>query len=140
MLHPARFLRVAALVVSSLLSSLSIAQTDFASQTEVDAQIRRIELALNRIQQEQRAVYQQFQMMQEMRRSELEENYQSSFVYTPPATPPNYDEQVRTRQAREARLQGYTNELDRLYARYRELEEQKRPLLDELSELSLQRR
>jgi Mg-chelatase subunit ChlI len=116
------------------------AQTDFPSQAELDAQIRRVRLALDRVQIEQQSVYQQFQMMQEMRRTELQESYQSSQVYTPEPTPPNYDDVVREREAREARGRAYAAEIDRLYARYRELEEQKRPLLEELSELALQRR
>jgi hypothetical protein len=140
MQHPIPVLRAAALAALLALAPPSLAQTDFESAAELDAQVRRVELALNRIQTEQRAVYQQFQMMQELRRGELEQDQQSSYSYTPPATPPNYDEEVEARQARESRLQGYTNELDRLYARYRELEDQKKPLLDELAELALRRR
>lgn len=116
------------------------AQTDFASQAELDAQTRRLESALNRIQLEQQSVYQQFQMMQELRRGEQQQAYQSSQTYTPPATPPNYEDQVREQQARDARVQGYQSELDRLYARYRELEAQKQPLLEELSSLAQRRR
>ena len=60
-------------------------------------------------------------------------------VYTPPAAPPNYDDVVRDRQAREYRLQDYASQMDRLYAYYRELEEQKRRLLDQLAVLTAQR-
>jgi hypothetical protein len=128
------------LALCLLLSGASVfAQTDAGARAEIDMQIKRVELALSRIQAEQQSVYQQFQMVQEMRRTEQQQNYQSSLVYTPPATPPNYDDIVRDQQAREARMQGYAAELDRLYARYRELEEQKRPLLDELSQLATQR-
>src|SRR5688572_4111381 len=140
MLHAIRSAIVGAFCCLLLTASSVSAQTDFPSQTELDTQIRRVQLALDRIQLEQQSVYQQFQMMQELRRSELQQNYQSSQVYTPEPTPPNYDDLVRDRQAQEARVQGYAAELDRLYARYRELEEQKRPLLEELSELALQRR
>ena len=98
-----------------------------------------IEAALDRIQLEQQSVYQQFQMVQELRRSEQQQIYQSQLVYTPPATPPNYDDLQRQKDEQAARLQGYQEELDRLYARYRELEEEKRPLLDELSALARQR-
>jgi Mg-chelatase subunit ChlI len=134
-------LGIVTLALSLLLTTGPLsAQTDFPSQTELDAQIRRVRLALDRIQIEQQSVYQQFQMMQEMRRTELQESYGSALVYTPPPTPPDYEEEVRQREEREARARAYTAELDRLYARYRELEEQKRPLLEELSELALQRR
>ena len=123
-----------------LVTGTATAQTDTASRAELDAQIKGVELALNRIQLEQQSVHQQFQMIQEMRRTELEQIQQSALVYTPEPTPPNYDDMVREKQAREARLQGYQYELDRLYARYRELEEQKRPLLDELAQLAPPRR
>jgi hypothetical protein len=133
---------ILALVLGCLALAVSPAgaQTDFTSPTELDAQIKRVQLALQGIQTEQQSVFQQFQMMQEMRRSELSDDYRSRLVYTPPSTPPNYEDEVRDKEARDARLQAYTAELDRLYARYRELEEQKRPLLEELSQLALQRR
>jgi hypothetical protein len=107
-----------------------------AGQESVDAQIRRLETALNRIQAEQQSVYHQFQMVQELRRSEIVQYQQSIQVYTPPATPPNYDDVVRDKEARDARMREYDYEVERLYDRYRELEEQKRPLLERLAELA----
>jgi hypothetical protein len=101
-------------------------------------EIRRVEAALNRISQEQQSVYQQFQMVQELRRSD-ERQVQPLQSYTPPPTPPNYDDVKREEEARAQRIKGYQYELDRLYARYRELEEQKKPLLEELSALAQQR-
>jgi hypothetical protein len=59
--------------------------------------------------------------------------------YTPPTTPPNYDDVKREEEARAERVKQHQYELDRLYARYRELEEQKKPLLDELSALAQRR-
>jgi chromosome segregation ATPase len=107
-----------------------------AGQEEVDAQIKRLETALNRIQAEQQSVYHQFQMVQELRRGEIVQYQQSIQVYTPPATPPNYDDVVREKEARDARMRQYDDEVERLYDRYRELEEQKRPLLERLAELA----
>jgi hypothetical protein len=109
-----------------------------ASETDQDEQLRRLDFAVSRIQQEQQSAYQQFGMVQELRRSLIQQT-------TPPPPPavsgidndlPDYDEQVRQRRQLEEQLRRYTEELDRLYARYRELEEQKRPLLDRISELS----
>ena len=107
-----------------------------AGQEEVDAQIKRLETALNRIQAEQQSVYHQFQMVQELRRGEIVQYQQSIQVYTPPATPPNYDDVVREKEERDARMRQYDDEVERLYDRYRELEEQKRPLLERLAELA----
>jgi chromosome segregation ATPase len=115
-----------------LCSGLALGQ----EQEAVDAQIKRLETALNRIQAEQQSVYHQFQMVQELRRTEVRQYQESIQVYTPPATPPSYDDVVREKEAREARMRRYDDEVERLYDRYRELEEQKRPLLERLSELA----
>ena len=105
---------------------------------DIDREVRRVESALSMISQEQQSVYQQFQMVQELRRS-AEWQMQPLQSYTPPATPPNYDELKREEEARAERIKEYQYELDRLYARYRELEEQKKPLLEELSALAQRR-
>ncbi|MEF8718658.1 MAG: hypothetical protein V5B44_13380 [Candidatus Accumulibacter necessarius] len=112
-----------------------------ASDADRDDQLRRLEGAVSRLQQEQQSAYQQFGMVQELRRSLIQQT-------TPLPLPavsgidgdvPDYDEQVRQRKQLEEQLRRYSVELDRLYARYRELEEQKRPLLDRISELSQSR-
>lgn len=110
-----------------------------ADARQVDAQMRRIELTLGRINSEQQSLYQQFQMLQEMRRGELERVQESALSFTPPATPPNYDDVVQEREAWEQRIRHYADELDRLYSRYRELDAQKQPLLESLSQLALDR-
>jgi hypothetical protein len=46
---------------------------------------------------------------------------------------------VREQQAQQDRQQRYQHEADRLYERYRELEEQKQPLLQRLNELAQER-
>ena len=132
-------------LVLLLAAAPALAQTDpspqerAAARAELEARIRGAEAALSRVSAEQQSVYQQFQMVQEMRRSERQELLDPMQVYTPPASPPNYDDVVRDRQAREYRLQDYASQMDRLYARYRELEEQKRRLLDQLAVLTAQR-
>ncbi|MBK7677790.1 hypothetical protein [Accumulibacter sp.] len=122
------------LLTAILLLAVAVAAASEADQDE----LRRLDFAVSRIQQEQQAAYQQFGMVQELRRSLMQQT-------TPPPLPavsgidgdfPDYDEQVRQRKQLEEQLRRYAVELDRLYARYRELEEQKRPLLDRISELS----
>lgn len=107
------------------------------AQTEADAELRQLDAALNRIQQAQQGVYQQFQMVQELRRADLARPDpfapQSNVGIAPP--PQDYNELQRQREQRENRINGLTNELERLYARYQELEEQKRPLLERMGEL-----
>ena len=107
-----------------------------------EAEIRRIESQLNLLQQEQQSVYQQFQMIQELRRAELEAQYPQIIQNSPQyemGSPPNYDDVVRQKNEREYRIKQYTGDLNRMYARYRELEDQKRAILDRLNALVQQR-
>ena len=122
------------LLTAILLLAVAVAAASEADQDE----LRRLDFAVSRIQQEQQAAYQQFGMVQELRRSLMQQT-------TPPAPPavsgvdgdlPSYDEQARQRRQVEEQLQRYAVELERLYARYRELDEQKRSLLDRMNELS----
>jgi predicted nucleic acid-binding Zn-ribbon protein len=107
-----------------------------SAQTDADAELKRLGAALNRISQAQHSVYQQFQMVQELRRAELGRR-PDPFVPQPNVGPPrDYNELQQERKARETRIKDLTAELDRLYARYQELEEQKRPLLERTSELA----
>ena len=108
------------------------------SADSVLQQMRQIEAALGRISQEQQAVYQQFQMVQELRRNE-ERQLLPMQTYSLGPTPRNYEDVKREEETRALRVRDLQYELDRLYTRYRELEDQKRPLLDTLSALAQQR-
>ncbi|KIO48464.1 hypothetical protein [Nitrosospira sp. NpAV] len=111
--------------------------------------VAELELALNQVQQEQQAVYQQFQMTQELRRNEIQENYPqaiqtpNSMMQAPYAMgglkdnpPQSYDDNVRMQRERQERIEQYARDLNRLYSRYAELGEQKKVLLDQLMELT----
>jgi hypothetical protein len=126
-------MRLPALAFAILLavSGALHAQSAAVRNPEADA----LRAALTALQQEQQAVYQQFQMVQGLRASELPPpNAMPS--YTPPPTPPNYDDLVRDRERASARRSEYQAELQRLYERYREIEAQKRPLLERLAEIA----
>jgi hypothetical protein len=120
-----------------LLSGLALADP------ATDAEMKRLESQLGRLQQEQQSVYQQFQMIQELRRTEIQAQYpqviQNSPDYAMGNPPPNYDDVVRQKAEREYRIKQYTEDLNRMYARYREIEDQKKALLDRLNELAQQR-
>jgi hypothetical protein len=107
------------------------AQAPAARNPEADA----LRAALTALQQEQQAVYQQFQMVQTLRAAEMPGGGAMP-SYTPPTTPPNYDDLVRDRERASARQSDYQAESRRLYERYREIEAQKRPLLERLQEIS----
>jgi hypothetical protein len=123
-------------VFALLLSGLSLADT------ATDAEMRRLESQLNLLQQEQQSTYQQFQMIQELRRTEIELQYPQVIQNSPQyemGSPPNYDDVVRQKNEREYRIKQYTEDLNRVYARYRQLEDQKRAILDRLNALAQQR-
>jgi hypothetical protein len=120
-----------------LMVSLMAALPALGADPRTEAEVRRVQAVLQRVHQEQQSVYQQFQMIQELRRLAIEE-LNPPVVYNPPYydEAPSYEEEQRKREERLARVQGYTEELDALYERYRELEERKRDLLDQLQQLS----
>ena len=120
-----------------LLSAFALMPAPALTAETVQQQARRVEAALARITQEQQALYHQFQMVQDLRRND--ERQMLPLPTYAPASPPNYDDLRREETARADRVRQYQYELDRLYARYRELEEQKRPLLETLSVLAQQR-
>lgn len=108
-----------------------------------DPQLVRLETTINKLQQEQQSVYQQFQMTEELRKIEIEEI--NSIVTQNPATMTsvdprllNYDENIRLQRERQERIQLYTRDLDRLNSRYSELADQKKALLDQMIELAQQ--
>jgi hypothetical protein len=105
------------------------------SAETIEQQIRYIEAAIGRINQEQQSLYQQFNMVQELRRND--ERQLALPGYTPPPSV-NFDEVRRQEAERVQRIRDYQYELDRVYARYRELEDQKRELLQSLSSLAQQ--
>lgn len=102
-------------------------------------QIHDLESAIGRLQQEQQSAFQQFQIIQELRRDAQQANdaaiaaqYSSSTM----GSIPNYDDVERVRQQRLAVVQQYTDQMNALYARYRELDARKRALLDQLDRLN----
>src|SRR5262245_5080474 len=108
-----------------------------AADPETEAEAKRLEAALARIQQAQASLYQQFQMAQELRRAELARS--DPFAPQPggSAPPPgDYNELQRLREARDQRIKDLSADLERLYARYQDLEAQKAPLLNRLGELT----
>jgi hypothetical protein len=96
-----------------------------------------VEAALRRIDLARQSLYQQFQLVQELRRNGLGQRDSR----TPPAygvapAPGNHADLQRERKQRQQRAKALAQELDRLYQRYQELEDQKRPLLERMRELA----
>ncbi|ODT80135.1 MAG: hypothetical protein ABS69_06740 [Nitrosomonadales bacterium SCN 54-20] len=114
------------------------------SDVKPDPRLAQLEMALNHLSQEQQAVYQQFQMIQELRRNEIQDNQPLTaqgylaMGGVKDAPPASYDDNIQLQRERTERIQQYTRDLNQLYARYAELGNQKRALLDQLTELAQQ--
>lgn len=124
------------------LAGSTLAQTAASVTPQPDPRIAQLEMALNKVQQEQQSVYQQFQMTLELRRYEIQEG--NPVVLQGPTgmggmrdSPPiNYDDMIRVQQERKERIQQYTRDINNLYSRYTELGERRRALMDQLMELA----
>lgn len=128
--------------MGSVLAQTSLAQTSVSIAPKLDPRVAQLEMAVNRLNQEQQSVYQQFQMIQDLRRNEIQDGH-PLIIQGPPALggvrdapPTNYDDNIRLQRERRERIQQHTQYLNRLYSRYAELGEQKKALLDQLMELS----
>ena len=122
-------------VVLLLLSASALAQ----SAADADAPLRRAEAALYAVREEQRAVYQQFQMIQSLQQYEMQSFAPAiSSAYVPQGQIPNYDDMARARQDQQDRLRNYGLELQQLYARYRDLGAEAAQRLDQVRILSQQ--
>lgn len=111
---------------------------------ENEKQIFQLEKALMRVQQDAQAIHQQFLMIQELRRNELQG---SPLTGVPnanvPATAqsmptPKYEEMLQRQQERNNRIEEYTTDLDRLYTRFRALEDERQMLMEQINQLEQQ--
>ena len=121
----AQRLRAGVACLGLLVLALACAPAPAADAREQES--RRIASELAFISREQESVYRQFQMVQVLLRTE-ESQLEPLQRYTPPA-PRNYEDVKREESERIARIKQFREELERLYARHRELEEEKGRLL-----------
>lgn len=126
---------VRVLLICTLLLSLPLS----AASHDVEKQIQELETALSMLQQERQDLFQQFQILQELRRHELQ---QESDIITQQLSRSitrdgivNYDDVQKRKQERFARIKEYTAELDEIHGRYREIDSERRALIRELSDL-----
>jgi len=108
------------------------------AQADTETQRQRLEKELTRIQQESQSTYQQFLMIQELRRNEMTE---APMITVQPISPeksipiPNYEELVQQRQGKQERIKQYAVELDSLYSRFKALEDEKHAILEQINAL-----
>jgi len=123
-------------VLLAVCLSASIAFAQSPVQTEIFA----LQQQIASIQQEQQTVFQQFQMLQTFKRDEQQaanpQVIENSPIYSQDNPPPNYDDIVREKQARQDRIKQYTSDLNALFERHRALEQQKQALIARLRALT----
>lgn len=111
---------------------------DENKSTDTEKQMRQLEKALARVQQESQSTQQQFMMIQELRRNDMAEPPMNVPL---PSTPgqsipvPNYNNLMQQKQERDQRIEKYTADLNRLYARFTELENEKQVILEQIRSL-----
>ncbi len=108
------------------------------AQADTETQRQRLEKELTRIRQESQSTYQQFLMIQELRRNEMSE---APMITAQPISPeksipiPKYEALVQQRQGKQERIKQYAIELDSLYSRFKALEDEKHAILEQLNAL-----
>lgn len=109
-----------------------------ATAEDIGSEQQRLYAALNMLNQEQHAIYQQFQMVQELRRDNSQAIY--GFQVRPAQTAgevPNYTDVVEAQKTSARRREELDRQADRLLARYNEIEEEKKPLRQRIYSLTI---
>jgi len=106
-----------------------------------EAELQRLQSALSLLNQEQQAVYQQFQMVQELRRANVQGV--SGPYTTQLGSPryagevPNYTEVVEAQKNVIRRNDDLARQAEELYGRYAEIEDRKKPLQQRIYDLTI---
>ncbi|MDO9220496.1 MAG: hypothetical protein Q7T90_05655 [Thiobacillus sp.] len=122
--------------LSIALLLLQLSFTAAAADNKIE--LEKLYSALNMLNQQQQAIYQQFQMVQELRR-----NGSASLSYGMSMRPQllgqiaNYDEVVAAQKSAVQREESLYQQSDRLLTRYNEIEDMKKPLQSRIYSLSL---
>jgi len=107
---------------------------------EREKQILQLEKTLMRVQQEAQAVHQQFLMTQELRRNTIQGSPIADLPgATIQSTPiPKYEEMMRRQQEKKDRVEQLTNELDRLYTQFNDLNDERQSIMEQIKRLEQQ--
>ena len=107
---------------------------------ENEQEVLRLEKALMRVQQEAQAVHQQFLMIQELRRNEIQGSPLADLPgATVQSTPiPKYEEMMQRQQEKKDRVEQLTTDLDRLYLQFNELNDERQSLMEQIKRLEQQ--
>jgi ABC-type phosphate transport system auxiliary subunit len=112
-------------------------QLSFAAAAGNGTELDKLYSALNMLNQQQQAVYQQFQMVQEMRRGSAPVLYGMRLPPQLNGQIVNYDAVVEAQKNAIQRAENLYQQSEQLLARYYEIEEMKKPLQSIIYDLSL---
>jgi hypothetical protein len=115
--------------------SLSLVFSCSAVAAGPDAELARLHSALDLLNQEQVAIYQQFQMIQDLRRSTYPPSY-GALMPVPSGEIANYDEAIAAQNRIARRNEELSQEAFRLVTRYGEIEAEKKPLQQQILRLT----
>jgi len=120
--------------------ALLLLQLSFAAAADNSAdELQNHYGALNMLNQQQQAIYQQFQMVHELRLSGAPRLYGTPMLPPPAGQIANYDEMVEAQKSEIQRAESLYQQADQLLARYNEIEDMKKPLQLRIYELTLKK-
>jgi len=120
-----------------LIYALLLLQLSLSAAADNGAELEKLYSALAMLNQQQQAVYQKFQMVQELRRSS------APMLYGMPMPPQlngqiaNYDAVVAAQKSAILRGEHLSQQADQLLDEYNEIEEMKKPLQLKIYDLTL---
>lgn len=122
----------------SLALLLLMLQPGLSPAADKSAELQALYNALNMLNQQQQAIYQQFQMVQEVRRIALPRyGYSTPMLPQFMGPPANYDEVVAAQKSAIRRDEDLSQQADQLLDKYNEIEEMKKPLQQKIYSLTL---
>jgi len=124
-------------VMRRLIYALLLLQLSFTAAADNGAELEKLYSALNMLNQQQQAIYQQFQMVQEIRRSTEPMLYDMPMPPQPNGLIPNYDALVEAHDKAIQRAESLYQQADQLLAKYYEIEEMKKPIQSRIYDLTL---
>jgi len=117
--------------------ALLLLQLSFPAAADNGAELEKLYGALNMLNQQQQAIYQQFQMVQEIRRDSVPLLYGMPIPSQLNGQIANYDEVVAAQKNAILRGENLSRQADQLLDKYNEIEEMKKPLQLKIYELTL---
>jgi len=121
----------------SLVWVLLLFSLSFAAAADDRAELQGLYATLGALNQEQQSLFQQFQMLQEVRRSNDRAFYSSQLQPADITTQvPNYEDVVQAQKEVLHRGEEMTRQSDQLYAQYNEIEAKKAQVRQRILELT----